>query len=122
MTAEQLRRSDQPSAAVDLCRDALIRFSGHLSMRVTLGWALLDLGRLDEAREAFETVRMHAPDNLAAIRGLAQLHTLQECLDEVCEPEPRSEAVPVRPVGPAKRDASHPPVQALSGVGLTQYT
>jgi hypothetical protein len=49
-----------------------------LSARVTLGWALLDLGRLAEAREEFQTVRKSAPDNFAAIRGLAQLHVLDE--------------------------------------------
>jgi len=78
MTAEQLRRAGNAAAAVDLCRDALARFPGHLSARVTLGWALLDLGRLKEAREELETVRRSAPDNFAAIRGLAQLHVLDD--------------------------------------------
>jgi hypothetical protein len=78
MTAESVRRSGDPSTAVDMCRDALIRFPGHLSARVTLGWALLDLGRLREAQQEFETVRRQAPDNLAAIRGLAKLHTLHD--------------------------------------------
>lgn len=78
MTAESLRRAGDPAAAVDMCRDALIRFPGHLSARVTLGWALLDLGKLSDARQEFEAVRRHAPDNLAAIRGLAKLHTLHD--------------------------------------------
>jgi hypothetical protein len=78
MNAEQLRRAGNPQGAVDLCRDALVRFPGHLSARVTLGWSLLDLGQLKEAREEFEVVRKSAPDNFAAIRGLAQLHVLEE--------------------------------------------
>lgn len=78
MTAEPLRRAGNPAAAVDMCRDALIRFPGHLSARVTLGWALLDLGKLREAQHEFETVRRRAPDNLAAIRGLAKLHTMHD--------------------------------------------
>lgn len=78
MKAEKLRRAGNPQAAIDLCRDALVRFPGHLSARVTLGWALLDIGRLKEAREEFESVRKSAPDNFAAIRGLAQLHVLEE--------------------------------------------
>jgi tetratricopeptide (TPR) repeat protein len=78
MNAEKLRRSGNPQGAIDLCRDALVRFPGHLSARVTLGWALLDLGQLKEAREEFEVVRKTAPDNFAAIRGLAQLHVLEE--------------------------------------------
>jgi len=78
MNPEKLRRAGNPQGAIDLCRDALVRFPGHLSARVTLGWALLDLGQLKEAREEFEAVRKSAPDNFAAIRGLAQLHVLEE--------------------------------------------
>lgn len=92
MTAEQLRRSGKPEDAADLCRDALARFPGHLSARVTLGWALLDMGRLKEAREEFETVRRSAPDNLVAIRGLAQLHVLEENEAYSFDVEPESEA------------------------------
>ena len=92
MNAEKLRRSGNPQGAVDLCRDALVRFPGHLSARVTLGWSLLDLGQLKEAREEFELVRKSAPDNFAAIRGLAQLHVLEESHAEAysfdVEPEP----------------------------------
>ena len=107
MNAEKLRRSGNPQAAIDLCRDALVRFPGHLSARVTLGWALLDLGQLKEAREEFEMVRKSAPDNFAAIRGLAQLHVLEESQTEHysfdVEPEPAAhedieEAVAIRPV------------------------
>ena len=78
MNPEQVRRGGNPQAAADLCRDALVRFPGHLSARVTLGWALLDMGQLKEARDEFEAVRKSAPDNFAAIRGLAQLHVLEE--------------------------------------------
>lgn len=107
MTAESLRRAGNPAAAVDLCRDALIRFPGHLSARVTLGWALLDLGKLSEAQQEFETVRRQAPDNLAAIRGLAKLHTLhdsdgfqdadEDTFDPLVEPAPEP-ALPPAPV------------------------
>src|SRR5215204_4405473 len=82
MKAEKLCRSGKPLRAIDLCRDALVRFPGHLSARVTLGWALLDLGQLKEAREEFEIVRKSAPDNFAAVRGLAQLHVLEESQTE----------------------------------------
>lgn len=103
MTPEQVRRAGDPAGAVDLCRDALARFPGHLSARVTLGWALLDLGRLHEAREEFQIVRQSAPDNFAAIRGLAQLHVLDEndnyasdttIVDLPPEPTVRREAPP----------------------------
>ena len=95
MNAEKLRRAGNPHAAIDLCRDALVRFPGHLSARVTLGWALLDLGQLKEAREEFEAVRKCAPDNFAAIRGLAQLHVLDETQDEHYSFDMEAEPAPV---------------------------
>ena len=122
MNAEKLRRSGNPQGAIDLCRDALVRFPGHLSARVTLGWALLDLGRLKEAREEFEAVRKSAPDNYAAIRGLAQLHVLEENETEAysfeVETEPAAAAAidepeepsPIQPIGRAS-----PAVMRLEG-------
>jgi tetratricopeptide (TPR) repeat protein len=72
--AERFRRAGELDRAVALCREGLAKFPNHLSGRVTLGWALLDLGRYDEARVELERVLKRAPDNLAAIRGLAELH------------------------------------------------
>ena len=76
--AERVRRGGDASRAVQLCRDGLEKFPNQLSGRVTLGWALLDLGLFDEAREELEYVLKRAPDNLAAIRGMAQLHERSE--------------------------------------------
>ena len=115
MNAEKLRRAGNPQGAIDLCRDALVRFPGHLSARVTLGWALLDLGQLREAREEFEIVRKSAPDNFAAIRGLAQLHVLEESQTEAysfdveSEPALYEHAQETNPRGP---DAKISPVVA----------
>lgn len=72
--AEKARRSGQAEVAVELCRVELEKSPDQLSTRVTLGWALMDLGRCDEARAELESVLKRAPDNLAAIRGMAQLH------------------------------------------------
>jgi tetratricopeptide (TPR) repeat protein len=76
--AERFRRAGELERAVELCRDGLRRFPDHLSAQVTLGWSLMDLGRYDEARTALERVLKRAPDNLAAIRGLAELHDRAE--------------------------------------------
>jgi hypothetical protein len=120
MTAESLRRAGNPAAAVDLCRDALIRFPGHLSARVTLGWALLDLGKLSDAQREFEAVRRQAPDNLAAIRGLAKLHTLhdsdgfQEYEDADPAGDPDDDNPPAAPV---QRSAPPAPSAALDTLG-----
>lgn len=71
--AEEYRRSGQTDEAVRICRDGLTRHPGYLSARVTLGRALLDLGELAEARGEFEFVVAEAPENLAAVRGLAEI-------------------------------------------------
>ena len=72
--AERFRRAGALDQAVSLCRDGLQKFPDHISARATLGWSLLDLGKYDEARIELEQVLRRAPDNLAAIRGLAELH------------------------------------------------
>ena len=72
--AERFRRAGDLDRAITLCREGLRKFPTLLSARVTLGWALLDKGEYDEARRELEQVLRRAPDNLAAIRGLAELH------------------------------------------------
>ncbi len=76
--AERFRRAGDLDRAIALCEDGLRRFPHQLSARVTLGWALLDKGRYAEARAELEQVLRKAPDNLAAIRGLAELHDRTE--------------------------------------------
>jgi tetratricopeptide repeat protein len=72
--AEEFRRAGQHQEAVDVCSSGLAIHPTYLSARVTLGRALLELGRLDDAQAALETVLQNAPENLAAIRGLAEIH------------------------------------------------
>jgi tetratricopeptide (TPR) repeat protein len=81
--AERFRRGGDLERAVALCQEGLQKFPEHLSARVTLGWALLDLGRYDEAHTALEWVLKRAPDNLAAIRGMAELHQRAESAVEL---------------------------------------
>ncbi len=76
--AERFRRAGDHDRAIALCRDGLKKFPNQLSARVTLGWSLLDTGAYDQAREELEQVLRRAPDNLAAIRGLAELHDRSE--------------------------------------------
>lgn len=60
--------------AIETCRAGLTRHPAYLSARVTLGRALIETGNYEAAREELETVLRSAPENLAAIRGLAQIH------------------------------------------------
>jgi len=72
--AEEHRRAGDCDEAVEVARAGLQQHPAYLSARVTLGRALLELGRLDEAAEEFEYVVRAAPDNLTAVRQLADIH------------------------------------------------
>src|SRR5262249_40075302 len=54
----------------------------YLSARVTLGRALIELGQLDDARAELETVLKSATENLAAIRGIAEISHKQGSLQQ----------------------------------------
>lgn len=71
---EELRRAGANEEAIDVCQLGLARHPGYLSARVTLGRALIELGQLDDAHVELAVVVETAPDNLAAIRGLAEIH------------------------------------------------
>jgi tetratricopeptide (TPR) repeat protein len=72
--AEECRRAGEYQEAVETCRAGLEIHPGYLSARVTLGRSLVELGQLDEAKSELSRVLDSAPDNLAAIRGLAEIH------------------------------------------------
>jgi hypothetical protein len=76
--AERFRRAGDLDRAIALCQEGLKKFPNQLSARVTLGWSFLDKGEYDLARTELERVLRRAPDNLAAIRGLAELHDRAE--------------------------------------------
>ena len=72
--AEECRRAGDADEAVGICLAGLAHHPGYLSARVTLGRALMEVGRLDEAAVELTTVVQAAPTNLSAIRGLAEIH------------------------------------------------
>jgi tetratricopeptide (TPR) repeat protein len=72
--AEECRRAGSADEAVAISRAGLSHHPGYLSARVTLGRALSEMGRLDEAEAELSTVVRAAPTNLPAIRGLAELY------------------------------------------------
>lgn len=95
-----------------MCLSGLERHPSYLSARVTLGRALQALGRLEEARSEFERVIAVAPDNLAAIRALAELHGETED-----QPTPASAPVHVfTPPPAAQPDVVVPDVPAVLDV------
>ena len=72
--AEEYRRAGRFGEAIEACTTGLVRHPSYLSAHVTLGRALIEVGRLQEARTELEYVLKLAPENLAAIRGLAEIH------------------------------------------------
>jgi tetratricopeptide (TPR) repeat protein len=71
---EEYRRAGQYEEAIETCRTGLSRHPGYLSARVTLGRALIETRELDAAEAELSLVLKAAPENLAAIRGLADIH------------------------------------------------
>lgn len=72
--ADEYRRLGLFHDAIETCRAGLQRHPAYLSARVTLGRALLEIGEYDEAQAELDQVIRAAPDNLAAIRALAEIH------------------------------------------------
>ena len=130
--AEEYRRARQFQEAVDVCRAGLAVHPGYLSARVTLGRALLDLHELDAGQEELERVLKIAPENLAAIRGLAEIHhrrgSLAEALAQyraalaLARNDPDLEqtvadlAAQVEPVDPVPEEPTYEPAIAVEPV------
>src|SRR6266576_3925890 len=100
--AEEYRRSGDFQQAVKVCRDGLARHPGYLSAQVTLGRALMELGEYDEAGRELEAVLQVAPDNLAAIRALAEIHQRRGDVPEAIDALAKVEAPKPQPVETAE--------------------
>jgi tetratricopeptide (TPR) repeat protein len=121
--AEEYRRIGDYVEAVKICRDGLERHPGYLSAQVTLGRALVELKNFDEARTELEAVLKVAPDNLAAIRALADIHQQTEEVAETVKavPVPReapvaksaTPAAPVEDIAAAERADDDPALEEL---------
>ena len=72
--AEEYRRAGQYEEAIAVCAGGLKRHPSYLSAHVTLGRALLETGRIEDAREALAFVLRAAPENLAAVQAMAEIN------------------------------------------------
>jgi tetratricopeptide (TPR) repeat protein len=106
--AEEYRRAGRFEDAIETCTAGLIRHPSYLSAHVTLGRALIEVGRLEDARNELEYVLRLAPENLAAIRGLAEIY---DRLGEGSH-EPPAKGQPHEPAAPAMTVAE---IHAASG-------
>lgn len=96
--AEEYRRAGLYEEAVEVCRSGLTRHPAYISARVTLGRALIELNQLDEAKMELDQVLSIAPENLAAVRALAELRGRAGGIDT-----PTAEVKPAAP--PALRSS-----------------
>jgi len=83
--AEEYRRAGRFHESIEVCRAGLARHPGYLSARVTLGRALLEIGDIDSAQRELNDVLRLAPDNLSAIRGIAEVHRKKGEIPEALE-------------------------------------
>jgi hypothetical protein len=104
--AEEFRRVGRYEEAIEACRTGLQRHPAYLSARVTLGRALIETGDFEGAREELQTVLRSAPENLAAIRGLAQIHERQGHSTEM---DPGLAALQADPIPVAAPQQMEPP-------------
>jgi tetratricopeptide (TPR) repeat protein len=106
--AEEYRRLGLFQEAIETCRAGLLRHPSYLSARVTLGRSLLEIAEYDDAASELEQVLRVAPENLAAIRALAEIHrrrgempeSIEHYSESVAAAEPAAapEASPIVPV------------------------
>ena len=95
--AEEHRRAGQFEDAVRVCQAGLEQHPAYLSARITLGRALLEMGRYDEAASEFEYVLKAAPDNLSATRELADIEQRRRARAPQVEVEVKSAVEPEPP-------------------------
>ena len=111
--AEEYRRAGRLDDAISACRAGLERHPSYVSARVTLGRALQQLGQSEDARAEFEQVLSLAPDNLAAIRGLAEMHGI-DAPETVHESYAPAAPAFVRPVPGPQPEPEPAPEPALT--------
>ena len=104
--AEEHRRAGQFEDAVRVTRAGLAQHPAYLSARITLGRALLEMERYDEAVSEFEYVLKAAPDNLTAIRELADIEQRRRSSGQAAN-RPAEPSVAPEPA-PAPPEASDP--------------
>jgi tetratricopeptide (TPR) repeat protein len=107
--AEEYRRAERFEEAIETCKAGLVRHPSYLSAHVTLGRAFIEVGRLQDARQELEFVLKLAPENLAAIRGLAEIHhRMGEDAGDGHGDASSQEPAPAAP--PRQQQSSPPPV------------
>ncbi len=114
--ADEYRRAGRFHEAVETCRAGLLRHPSYLSARVTLGRALLELGEYDQAEDELQVVLRTAPENLAAIRALAEIHHKRGDAPETAEAAAAPPPPAARPLTVVPPPADKPTTAAATVV------
>ena len=113
--AEEYRRVGSYNEAIEACIAGLKRHPSYVSARVTLGRALVEIGDFDAASVELEQVLRSAPENLAAIRTLADIHRrrgeIPETIDQYDTSSDPANLATAPPTGP-------PPVSARARIAV----
>ena len=72
--AEDLRAAGNVQESIDVLKEGVARFPRYLSARISLGRALLSVRNHREAAEIMKAVLEEDPENVIAIRALAQAY------------------------------------------------
>jgi tetratricopeptide (TPR) repeat protein len=115
--AEEYRRIGRFEEAIAMCKAGLQRHPSYISAHVTLGRSLLEVGEFDEAREELEHVLRVAPENLAAIRGLAEIHHRRGDVQDFGPPDEE----PSAPAPPPVAAPAAPSVEQSALAGLESF-
>jgi tetratricopeptide (TPR) repeat protein len=112
--AEEYRRAGNLEEAEQVCRQGLARHPGYLSARVTLGRTLVERGDLEAAMQELHCVLDSAPDNLAAIRAIAEIHQRRGELEKALDYYSR--AVPLARHDPEREETVNQINRELGGI------
>lgn len=72
--ADLLRRKGRLDESREVASTGLIRWKNNISISVVLGKCYNDSGLLEKAMETFEKVNSAQPQNLVALKNLAEIH------------------------------------------------
>ena len=98
--ANEYRKVGDFDQAIFICQEYLPQQPGHMSGHIVFGQALFEAKRLPEAKSVFETALSLDPENLIALRHLADISrdlgdfpAAKNWYDRVLQADPRNEEV-----------------------------
>ena len=98
--ANEFRKAGELQTAIDICREQLARYPGHMSGHVVLGQALYEARDARDAQSAFERALQLDPENLIALRHLGDIardrgdgHAARGWYQRVLEADPRNDDI-----------------------------